>query len=143
MPFYPSVKAFYYREFGSRATLWATFNEINVETFCGYIHGQFPPAKLVNFTMAGQYFLNMLKAHTQAYNIIKSLPGNLVQTLAQTHAPSTPTLCLQNGLNRCGSELSFWWLLPRQLQSLYCFHARCISQVGQCIASKDGLPCLG
>lgn len=48
-----------------------------MEAFCGYIYGQFPPGKMVNFSIAGQFFLNMLKAHTQAYKTIKELPGQL------------------------------------------------------------------
>ena len=63
------------REFGKRSRLWSTFNEINVEAFCGYIFGQFPPGKMVNFSLAGQVFANMLTAHTRAYKLIKSLPG--------------------------------------------------------------------
>ena len=55
--------------------MWATFNEVNVATFCGYIYGHFPPARLANFTLAGHHFLNMLRAHTQAYDAIKQLPG--------------------------------------------------------------------
>ena len=65
------------REFGRRARLWATFNEINVMTFCGYLYAHFPPAKLANFSLAGRHFLNMLKAHTAAYKAIKAMPGTL------------------------------------------------------------------
>ena len=57
--------------------MWATFNEINVMTFCGYLYGHFPPAKILHYSLAGRNFLNMLRAHTAAYKAIKSLPGEL------------------------------------------------------------------
>ena len=28
------------RHFGKRTKLWATFNEVNVQAFCQYIHGR-------------------------------------------------------------------------------------------------------
>lgn len=57
--------------------MWSTFNEIGVATFCGYIYGTFPPAHMLRFNAAGQHFLNMLRAHSAAYNAIKAQPGKL------------------------------------------------------------------
>jgi hypothetical protein len=28
------------RHFGRRTKLWATFNEVNVQVFCGYVYGR-------------------------------------------------------------------------------------------------------
>lgn len=64
-----------FKHFGSRCALWATFNEINVQSFCSYIYGTFPPAKLARFTTAGRFTLNCLKAHIAGYDAIKALPG--------------------------------------------------------------------
>lgn len=64
------------RHFGSRTSLWATFNEVNVQTFCSYIYGSFPPAKIFNFGTAGLVFLHMYQAHIEAYHVIKSLEGD-------------------------------------------------------------------
>jgi len=74
-----------FREFGMHADMWATFNEVNVATFCGYIYGHFPPARLANFTLAGHHFLNMLRAHTQAYDAIKQLPGGREAKIGFVH----------------------------------------------------------
>lgn len=65
----------YDREYGSKVHLWATFNEPNVMGFCGWIYGTFPPAKLAQFTTAGHHLLNLLRAHTAAYDAMKAQPG--------------------------------------------------------------------
>lgn len=67
----------YDREYGSKVHLWATFNEPNVMGFCGWIYGTFPPAKLAQFTTAGHHLLNLLRAHTAAYDAMKAQPGRL------------------------------------------------------------------
>mmetsp|Transcript_17931 Transcript_17931/g.53969 ORF Transcript_17931/g.53969 Transcript_17931/m.53969 type:complete len:526 (+) Transcript_17931:343-1920(+) len=64
-----------FRHFGSRSKLWATFNEVNVQTFCSYIYGSFPPAKMFQFGAAGHVFLHMYQAHIEAYHAIKGLKG--------------------------------------------------------------------
>ena len=56
--------------------MWATFNEVNVQTFCSYIYGSFPPAKFFNFGTAGLVFLHMYQAHIEAYHVIKGLEGD-------------------------------------------------------------------
>lgn len=66
------------RHFGRRTKLWATFNEINVQTFCSYIYGSFPPAKFFRFGTAGRVFLHMYQAHVAAYEAIKAAPGALL-----------------------------------------------------------------
>lgn len=63
------------RLFGSKVKYWATFNEINVTSFAGFIYGSFTPGKVARIHACGQHILNMLRAHTQAYNAIKAMPG--------------------------------------------------------------------
>lgn len=63
------------RLFGSKVKYWTTFNEANVTSFAGFIYGSFPPGKMASISGCGRHLLNMLRAHTQAYNAIKALPG--------------------------------------------------------------------
>lgn len=37
--------------------------------------GSFPPGKVARLGGCGRHLLNMLRAHTQAYNAIKAMPG--------------------------------------------------------------------
>ena len=55
--------------------LWATLNEPNVVAFCGYIYGNFPPARVARFEEAGTLLQNLLIAHADVYDAIKELPG--------------------------------------------------------------------
>lgn len=61
------------REYGNKVALWATFNEPGVYVFQGYIMAKWPPFKH-GINRAGVVTLNMLKAHIDAYQAIKSLP---------------------------------------------------------------------
>ena len=36
----PEETPFDCRHFGRRSKLWATFNEVNVQVFCGYVYGR-------------------------------------------------------------------------------------------------------
>eukprot|EP00210_Caulerpa_lentillifera_P003127 g2987.t1 len=62
-----------FQEFGTRATLWATFNEPTVYTFCSYLAGVHAPGKTFKFSLAGQVLLNILKAHCETYKALKEL----------------------------------------------------------------------
>ncbi len=63
------------RLFGSKVRFWTTFNEANVTSFAGHLYGSFPPGKVAQITGCGRHLLHMLRAHTQAYQAIKALPG--------------------------------------------------------------------
>ena len=63
------------RSFGSKIVSWCTFNEPGVYTFSGYCMGSFPPGKHLHFGLAGKVLKHMLIAHTEAYKLIKSMPG--------------------------------------------------------------------
>ena len=63
------------RSFGSKITSWCTFNEPGVYTFSGYCMGSFPPGKHLHFGLAGTVLKHMLICHTEAYKLIKSMPG--------------------------------------------------------------------
>ena len=63
------------REFGGKVRSWCTFNEPGVYTFSGYCMGGFPPAKAMHLRTAGRVLKHMLIAHTDAYRLIKGLPG--------------------------------------------------------------------
>ena len=54
---------------------WSTFNEPGVFAFSGYVFGSFPPGRFMATRTAGLVVKHMLIAHTEAYNLIKSLPG--------------------------------------------------------------------
>ncbi len=63
------------RHFGSRAQLWATFNEGNVQAFCGYVYSSFPPGRIGRFTEDGRYLMHIFQAHTATYDALKAMPG--------------------------------------------------------------------
>lgn len=65
-----------FQRFGTRAKLWATFNEPTCATTLGWICAMHPPGRLGHFHLAGLVLLNMLKAHVLAYQKIRSLPGS-------------------------------------------------------------------
>ena len=63
------------RSFGEDITSWATFNEPGVYTFSGYCMGSFPPGKHFAFGLAGRVLKHMMICHSEAYKLIKGLPG--------------------------------------------------------------------
>ncbi len=74
-----------YEEFGSKVTFWSTFNEPGVASFAGFIHGSFPPGKMMRFKEYGVHLRNMLIAHTEAYDAIKALPGGSQSSIGIVH----------------------------------------------------------
>ncbi|KAL4422104.1 hypothetical protein ABPG77_003389, partial [Micractinium sp. CCAP 211/92] len=64
-----------FRAFGDQAKYWATFNEPGLASFAGNVHGSFPPGRMAQVTGCGRQMLNMFRAHGQAYDLIKSMPG--------------------------------------------------------------------
>lgn len=64
-----------YRAFGDQVKYWATFNEPGVTSFAGHIYGSFPPGRIAQVAGCARQMLNMLRAHSQAYDLIKSMPG--------------------------------------------------------------------
>ncbi|KAK9824973.1 hypothetical protein WJX81_001475 [Elliptochloris bilobata] len=64
-----------FQEFGGKVSSWCTFNEPGVYTFSGYCMGGFPPAKAMHLRTAGRVLKHMLIAHTDAYRLIKGMPG--------------------------------------------------------------------
>ena len=75
---------------------WCTFNEPGVYTFSGYCMGGFPPAKAMHLHTAGRVLKHMLIAHTDAYRLIKGMPG----VGPYTHVVST--LWLKHVAAHCG-----------------------------------------
>lgn len=49
-----------------------------VTSFAGHIYGSFPPGRIGSVAGHARHMLCMLRAHTQAYDLIKSLPGGWV-----------------------------------------------------------------
>ncbi len=62
------------QQLSSKVLMWATFNEPGVYVFQSYIRGVWPPHKH-GMNRAGVVMLNMLKAHLDAYHMIKALPN--------------------------------------------------------------------
>lgn len=71
------------RSFGDEVTSWATFNEPGVYTFSGYCMGSFPPGKHFHFGLAGRVLKHMMICHSEAYKLIKGLPGKHGQSLTK------------------------------------------------------------
>lgn len=64
-----------YRHFGPQVKFWATFNEPGVFSFAGHVYGSFPPGNLARVASCARHLLNMFRAHGQAYDTIKAMPG--------------------------------------------------------------------
>lgn len=64
-----------FNEFSDTVKLWCVINEANVSGFQGYIYGAFPPAKVMNFSLAATVLRNLMQAHTETYLKLKSLPN--------------------------------------------------------------------
>jgi len=79
-----------FRLFGSRISLWCTFNEPTCTTFCGFIVGLHPPGELLSLVTAGHVICNMLRAHTAAYFAIKALPGGEASRARYARAAAAP-----------------------------------------------------
>eukprot|EP00884_Botryococcus_braunii_P018477 jgi/Botrbrau1/5312/Bobra.0391s0024.1 len=76
---------FAFREFGEKIVMWTTFNEPAVMGFCGWLYGAFPPARMVQFHMAGLHLLNTYRAHAAVYKAIKALPGGARTKIGLVH----------------------------------------------------------
>ena len=63
-----------FNELHSLVPIWCTINEPSVYVSQGYFNGVFPPGKK-DPALAGIVLENMLNAHIQIYNKLKSLPG--------------------------------------------------------------------
>lgn len=73
-----------FQEFGSKVTLWCTLNEPSCYVFQGYINKAFPPG-VFDFHRAGIVLRNMLLAHVQVYQTLKSLPGGNEAQIGLVH----------------------------------------------------------
>ena len=54
--------------------LWYTINEPTVYSFMGYILGMHAPGKMAHFNQAAHVLYNLLCAHIEVYQTLKSLP---------------------------------------------------------------------
>ena len=84
------------RSFGEDVTSWATFNEPGVYTFSGYCMGSFPPGKHFHFGLAGRVMKHMMICHSEAYKLIKGLPGKpqlFLQCRQRHHVADTLPSC--------------------------------------------------
>lgn len=88
--------------FGSRVTLWATFNEPTCLLVCGYLLGVHPPGRVANFWLMGKVILNILKSHTRAYHAMKAVPG----------AENTEIGLVHHHVEFMPSNPSYWWIKP-------------------------------
>jgi len=61
---------FVVRELGDLVDFWVTINEPTVHILNGYFKGNFPPNKH-NLFLAVKTFLNLVKAHRKAYDVIR------------------------------------------------------------------------
>jgi beta-glucosidase len=66
-----SKKMFFVLE--KQVKLWCIINEPSVYTLMGYIFGDYPPGKK-SFYLAGVVLKNLLKAHCDVYQLLKSTP---------------------------------------------------------------------
>ncbi|KAK9868650.1 hypothetical protein WJX84_001643 [Apatococcus fuscideae] len=139
-----------YKEFGSKVKMWITFNEPGVQAFCGYIFGSFPPAHTLRPQLAGAHFCHMLRAHTAAYDAIKSCAGGRDVRVGIVHnymnyAPITPAWSGHVAW-ACGWLNSFWGtqqILEYFSSGRFHFPVPCSSPVRHQETSKPGLDFIG
>ncbi len=63
-----------FSEFSDLCRLWVIINEPTIFAFQGYVRGVFPPGK-TNILKAWTVLKNMVQAHVQVYQKLKSMPG--------------------------------------------------------------------
>jgi len=71
--------------FHTKAKLWATINEANVQVFFGYICGNHVPGDLLALHKAGRVFCNLLVAHARVYRALKAMPGGAEAQIGIVH----------------------------------------------------------
>ena len=57
--------------------------------------GSFPPGKHFHFGLAGRVLKNLMICHTEAYKLIKSMPGLHIYSHVEDH-PCSPHLSAQS-----------------------------------------------
>lgn len=60
-----------FEEYGGKARYWATINEANISSMCGYTMGLFPPARLLDLRAGAYNVLHLLQGHAAVYRMIK------------------------------------------------------------------------
>ncbi|MES2219081.1 MAG: family 1 glycosylhydrolase [Pseudomonadota bacterium] len=60
--------------YGDEVETWCTINEANIQAFCGYLKGEFPPHKH-SLQLMLDVLLNLLKAHVAVFTALKKMPG--------------------------------------------------------------------
>ncbi len=107
-------------EYGSELNYVLTLNEPNVYILASYIMGLWPPQKKQPLT-AIRINLNLVKAHRQAYRLLKGqnpkLKVSLAMNLAQAYAIS-PKNPINVALVRLKSYIANWWFLNRVRHNL-------------------------
>jgi beta-glucosidase len=84
--------------------MWFTINEPGIQSFAGYIIGIFCPGKSFYFKEAGTVLKNLLDAHIEVYQTLKSMPHGdkvkigLVHQLLKS-VPYTPGSLIAEGLS--------------------------------------------
>ncbi|CDK31018.1 glycoside hydrolase family 1 protein [Candidatus Babela massiliensis] len=73
-----------FNRLSDKVDLWCTINEPNVFMLQGYIRGVFPPGK-INPYIALKVLRNLLKAHTEVYKKLKSLPNGFESQIGFIH----------------------------------------------------------
>ena len=72
-------------EFGPRIRSWCTFNEPGVLVSSGWGTGFFPPGRTLAVGAGGRALLGLLRAHTAATKLIKSLPAGRTAEVGIVH----------------------------------------------------------
>lgn len=73
LPYFADFAAVMVKRLGDRIQRWATFNEPSVIAFDGYVSGAHAPGIKDNWKMAAQVVHNLMVAHGQAVQAIRSI----------------------------------------------------------------------
>lgn len=85
IPIFVDWAKFAFSEFRAYSKLWVTFNEPAVSSLCGFIAGNHPPGKFLQYRKAGTWLCNMLRAHADTYKAIRALPGGKQVEIGLVH----------------------------------------------------------
>lgn len=73
-----------FSEFSDLCRLWIIINEPSIFAFQGYVRGVFPPGKM-NIITAWTVLKNMVQAHVQIYQKLKTMPGGQEALIGFNH----------------------------------------------------------
>ncbi len=74
-----------FEKLSGKVKLWCTINEPNIYAFQGYLRNAFPPKRFCNIRTAALVLRNLIKAHCDVYDALKSMPNGQESQIGLVH----------------------------------------------------------